>query len=154
VPAGGAVCDIGTGPGRLVVALARQRPDLTLTGIDPSPDMLARARRNAEGLPTVHFVEAPAEAIPLEDDSCDAVVSTLSSHHWADFPAAVNEQARVLRVRGRFWLYDLRRELSAQAPAALAAAGLTPLPADSGLGRLTARRIGLIAAVKDAGQNR
>src|SRR4051812_34560432 len=70
VPAGGAVCDIGTGPGRLVVALARQRPDLTLTGIDPSPDMLARARRNAEGLPTVHFVEAPAEAIPLEDDSC------------------------------------------------------------------------------------
>lgn len=148
LPAGGAVCDVGTGTGRLVLALARRRPDLSITGIDPSADMLERARRNADGLSRVRFLEAPAEAIPLEDASCDAVVSTLSSHHWANLPAAVNEQGRVLRSGGRFWLYDLRRELSDELPAAVAAAGLRVEPAESGLAGLNARRLRLLAAVK------
>src|SRR4051812_49614799 len=45
-PDGGAVLDVGTGPGVLLVEIARRRPDLRVTGIDLSPDMVAAARRN------------------------------------------------------------------------------------------------------------
>src|SRR5215211_1099158 len=45
-PQGAAVLDIGTGPGVLLAELARLRPDLTLTGIDLSEDMVTAARRN------------------------------------------------------------------------------------------------------------
>src|SRR5262245_13858896 len=45
-PDGGAVLDVGTGPGVLLVELATRRPDLRLTGIDLSADMAAAAARN------------------------------------------------------------------------------------------------------------
>jgi ubiquinone/menaquinone biosynthesis C-methylase UbiE len=45
-PDGGAVLDVGTGPGVLLVELARLRPDLHLSGVDISEDMVAAAARN------------------------------------------------------------------------------------------------------------
>src|SRR4051812_39021667 len=45
-PEGGAVLDVGTGPGVLLVELAVRRPDLQLTGIDLSADMITAATRN------------------------------------------------------------------------------------------------------------
>src|SRR5438046_3943914 len=45
-PQGSAVLDVGTGPGVLLVELARRRPDLQLTGIDLSADMVAAATRH------------------------------------------------------------------------------------------------------------
>ena len=45
-PRSGAVLDVGTGPGVLLVELARHRPDLRLTGIDLSADMVERASAN------------------------------------------------------------------------------------------------------------
>ena len=39
-PNGGTVLDIGTGPGVLLVELAARRPDLRLTGVDLSADMI------------------------------------------------------------------------------------------------------------------
>src|SRR5947199_339830 len=45
-PSGAAVLDVGTGPGVLLVELARRRPDLSLTGIDLSADMVGAATRN------------------------------------------------------------------------------------------------------------
>ncbi|HLV59707.1 MAG TPA: class I SAM-dependent methyltransferase, partial [Natronosporangium sp.] len=40
-PHGAAVLDVGTGPAVLLLELARLRPDLRLTGVDPSADMVA-----------------------------------------------------------------------------------------------------------------
>src|SRR5258705_7495374 len=45
-PDGAAVLDVGTGPGVLLVELAKLRPDLRLTGVDLSADMIAAAQRN------------------------------------------------------------------------------------------------------------
>src|SRR3954453_21226285 len=50
-----------------------------------------------------------AERLPFADGSFDAVVSTLSAHHWSDVAASVNEQLRVLRQGGNIWIFDLRR---------------------------------------------
>jgi len=47
-PRSAAVLDVGTGPGVLLMALGRRRPDLALTGVDLSADMIATAERNLQ----------------------------------------------------------------------------------------------------------
>ena len=58
-PDGAAVLDVGTGPGVLLVELTARRPDLRLTGVDLSPDMIAAATRNLNP-----SASAPAPASP------------------------------------------------------------------------------------------
>lgn len=108
-PRGVTVLDVGTGPGVLLTELARLRPDLELIGIDISADMVAAARRNlAPYAPRANVHTGDVARLPLADRCVDLVVSTLSSHHWAEPAAAVPEMARVLRPGGRAYIYDLR----------------------------------------------
>ena len=51
LPPGTRLLDVGTGPGYLLGYLARVRPDLSLWGLDFSPDMIRRARQRAPGFP-------------------------------------------------------------------------------------------------------
>lgn len=106
-PEGAAVLDVGTGPGVLLVELARRRPDLRLTGVDLSPDMVAAAERNLGGYPATVRVGDVTD-LPFPDRSFDLVVSSLSLHHWDDPEAAVPQLARVLRPGGRLSIYDFR----------------------------------------------
>jgi len=108
-PEGAAVLDVGTGPGVLLAELARLRPDLRVTGVYLSPDMITAARRNL----TPYGARATAQVgdvtnLPLADRSFDLIVSSLSLHHWDDPQAAIPELARVLRPGGRAYIYDFR----------------------------------------------
>ncbi|HLT11379.1 MAG TPA: class I SAM-dependent methyltransferase [Micromonosporaceae bacterium] len=108
-PDGGHVLDVGTGPGVLLAELARIRPDLRLTGVDPSADMVDAARRNcAQYGERIVALEGDAARLPLDDRSADVVVSSFSLHHWDDPAAAAPELARVLRPGGRVVIYDFR----------------------------------------------
>jgi len=150
-PPAGDVLDVGTGPGQLLVELARRRPDIAVAGVDPSPDMVSLAQARLE--PMAHFRsqvhEARAEALPFPNASFDVVVSTLSAHHWADPAGALAEQARMLRPGGQLHVYDLRSH-SVDSLAELAAgAGLSPVPdAHPRLGRLTGLLVRSVLAVK------
>jgi ubiquinone/menaquinone biosynthesis C-methylase UbiE len=106
-PAGGALLDVGTGPGVLLVELATRRPDLRLTGVDLSDDMIAAATRNLTPFgerASAHVGDATS--LPFPDRSFDMVVSSLSLHHWDHPESAVPELARVLRPGGRVYIYD------------------------------------------------
>jgi ubiquinone/menaquinone biosynthesis C-methylase UbiE len=106
-PGGGAVLDVGTGPGVLLVELAARRPDLRLTGIDLSDDMIAAAKRNLEPFGDRALARVgDVTGLPFPDRSFDLIVSTLSLHHWEDPEAAVPELARVLRPGGQVYIYD------------------------------------------------
>jgi ubiquinone/menaquinone biosynthesis C-methylase UbiE len=105
-PHGGEVLDVGTGPGVLLVEIAKRRPDLRLTGVDLSADMVATAERNLGGIGTARIGDA-AE-LPFEDDTFDLIVSSFSLHHWDHPEAAGIELGRVLRPSGRIYLYDFR----------------------------------------------
>jgi ubiquinone/menaquinone biosynthesis C-methylase UbiE len=106
-PDGGAVLDVGTGPGVLLVELATRRPDLRLTGVDLSADMVAAATRNLASFgERARARVADVTSLPFPDRSFDLIVSSLSLHHWDHPEAAVPELARLLRPGGRVYIYD------------------------------------------------
>lgn len=73
---GARVADVGTGSGAVALALKEERPDLSVVGVDLSPDALAVARSNAAALGLdVEFVQADLlEGVP---GRFDAVLSNL-----------------------------------------------------------------------------
>ncbi|GIJ11628.1 class I SAM-dependent methyltransferase [Micromonospora andamanensis] len=110
-PESATILDVGTGPGRLLHELADRRPDVTLTGVDPSPHMIQVAERTATSRSLGHRVRfqiADVANLPHPDGSVDVLVSTLSLHHWPDLPAAATQLARVLRPGGHLMIYDFR----------------------------------------------
>ncbi|HYZ12369.1 MAG TPA: class I SAM-dependent methyltransferase [Actinomycetota bacterium] len=105
------VLEVGCGPGRLSILLAR-RYGLRVTGLDLDPEMIELARANAAAASdgdTPSFVVGNVSALSFPDESFDLVVSTLSMHHWTDVRAALSEIGRVLRPNGRALVWDLRR---------------------------------------------
>jgi release factor glutamine methyltransferase len=74
LPRGARVADVGTGCGAVALALALERPDLTITGIDSSEDALVVACENRDRLEVeVTFVCADL----LDSGAYDAVVANL-----------------------------------------------------------------------------
>ncbi len=100
----GAVLDVGAGTGAnfpFFAARCLLEPSLDLHAAEPDPHMLVRARRRAQRLGLrVTFVRAPAEALPLPDESLDAVVVSLVLCTVADPAGALAEARRVLRPGG------------------------------------------------------
>jgi ubiquinone/menaquinone biosynthesis C-methylase UbiE len=102
--ASGDVLEVAVGTGR---NLAFYPPDVRLTGVDFSPEMLARAQRRADELGRpVQLRLGDAQALDLPDASFDTVVCTLSLCSVGDDRAAVAEMRRVLRPGGRLFLLD------------------------------------------------
>jgi ubiquinone/menaquinone biosynthesis C-methylase UbiE len=96
----GRVLEIGAGTGVNLPHYGEGIESLVLT--DPEPPMLRRLRRAAhEHAPAAQVLQAPAEELPFEDGSFDAVVSTLVLCGVESQPRALQEARRVLRPGGR-----------------------------------------------------
>jgi SAM-dependent methyltransferase len=107
---GGNLLEVGSGPGRLAVRLAREAPGMTLTGVDISNAMVERAARRAAGAglsERVRFEVGDVAALPLSDGKFEGVVSTLSLHHWPEPTHGLAEIHRVLKPGGEARIYDL-----------------------------------------------
>ncbi|MEU9036634.1 methyltransferase domain-containing protein [Streptomyces sp. NPDC048352] len=90
--------DAGGGTGALARAgAARCRPRLVL-GVDRSAAFVAAARATAPG--TAAFAVADAQALPVRDGACDAVVSGLALNFLPAPGAAAVEAARAVRPGG------------------------------------------------------
>jgi ubiquinone/menaquinone biosynthesis C-methylase UbiE len=76
--------------------------------VDLSEDMLALARNK---LPNVDFRYGDLTALPVADDSVDAVVCALALVHLEDLSSAMREFARVLRAGGRLVISDVHGAL-------------------------------------------
>ena len=95
---GDQVLDDACGTGALTLAAAnRVGASGHVVGLDASPDMLEVARNKSV---PVEWLEGVAEALPMQDNSFDAVVSQFGFMFFDDKIAALREMMRVLRPGG------------------------------------------------------
>jgi ubiquinone/menaquinone biosynthesis C-methylase UbiE len=100
--------DIGCGTGRFLDCVKQAWPRLPALGLDLSEAYIRHARRHLTPWSRINLVVGNAEAIPLPDNSCDAVTSIFMLH---ELPPEVrrsvlSEAARVLKPGGRLVLVD------------------------------------------------
>jgi demethylmenaquinone methyltransferase/2-methoxy-6-polyprenyl-1,4-benzoquinol methylase/phosphoethanolamine N-methyltransferase len=105
------VLDVGCGPGVLsLLAAERVGASGEVHGIDPSPGMIDLAQRKAAraGI-RASFRTGVIEALPYEDGTFDAVLSSLMLHHLPDDVKrqGFTEIVRVLKPGGRLLAIDL-----------------------------------------------
>jgi arsenite methyltransferase len=104
------VLDVGCGAGMdSLVAAQMVGATGSVTGIDMTPEMVAKARGSiAEmGLGNVTVVEGSAEHLPFDDASFDVVISNGVIDLVPDKDAVFSEITRVLRPGGRIQLADV-----------------------------------------------
>ena len=107
---GDTVLDLGSGAGNdCFVARAETGPAGKVIGVDFTPEMIGRARLNAEKLDynNVEFRQGDIEDLPVSDESVDVVVSNCVLNLVPDKPKVFAEILRVLRPGGHFSISDV-----------------------------------------------
>lgn len=96
------VLELGCGPGRTAAEIARHGAQVT--GLDPSPAMIAAAgRRNRAAIDagTVRLLLGDASAVPRPDATYQAALAVHTVYFWRDLDAGLREVRRVLVPGGR-----------------------------------------------------
>jgi ubiquinone/menaquinone biosynthesis C-methylase UbiE len=110
----GRALDIGTGPGQIVIKLARRLPRWKLDGVDRSPAMVRQARANLAAAGDelggrVTFELADGNRLPFPDGSFELVMCNSVLHHLSQPANLLSEMARLATAKGAILLRDLRR---------------------------------------------
>jgi SAM-dependent methyltransferase len=99
VPPGGVWLDVGCGTGALTAAICDVADPVAVTGVDPSPALVAHASEISCS-DMASFEVADAVSLPFDDGIFDVVVSGLLLDLLRDPVAALREQSRVVAPSG------------------------------------------------------
>jgi len=110
----GRVLEIGVGSGLTLPLYGNSVREIL--ALEPAPRLIAMAQCSAGATMQVAFIEGSAEAIPVDDEAIDTVVSTWTLCTIPRASAALHEMRRVLKPSGRlvFVEHGLSSEESVQ----------------------------------------
>jgi len=154
---GETVVDLGSGAGIDALIAARAvGPEGRVIGIDMTPEMLTKATANAAsaGVDHVEFRAGRLEAMPVDDDTVDAITSNCVINLVPDKSKVFAEIHRVLKPGGRLVVSDVM--LDGELPEIITSDVMAYVGCVSGavqredyLAMLTAAGLGAIEIVKD-----
>jgi len=105
------------GPGRVWpgLELLRREPDLDLLGLgyeeQERQEAVAQVRKNGQFARVQYRPGAPTR-LPLPDRSVDGVISFGSLHTWSNPVRVLDEITRVLKIGGKVFIGDVRRDMN------------------------------------------
>lgn len=115
-PTAGLALDVGTGTGKLALAVAERMPDGWVLACDFCAPMLQRGRATLGSAPVarrIRFQQADALALPYRDASFDCITTAFTMRNVVDLELAFREMARVTRPGGRVVCLELTQPKAA-----------------------------------------
>jgi ubiquinone/menaquinone biosynthesis C-methylase UbiE len=106
------ILDLGTGPGYLLIEIAKRVHNFQIDGIDPLLKLIKIARKNAikAGVgDRIHFEVGDANKLRFKENSYDMIVSTGAFHELKNPAKVLNECYRVLKSGGEVFIHDPAR---------------------------------------------
>jgi len=103
---GQSILEIGFGSGQFIPKLFAREPNLTLTGLDYSPEMVVlaeAANNNLVQSGRLKFQEGSSNHLPFEGDSFDIVYSNMVIFFWDKPEEHLREARRVLKPGGKLY---------------------------------------------------
>src|SRR5579883_487820 len=109
---GARALDIGCGTGRHTLALVEA--GASVTALDFTPEMLARAQAKLKGHPVTWLRHALPDPLPFPEGVFEVAVLGLVAEHVAELEAVLAEVARVLKPGGRCVLSALHPDRTSE----------------------------------------
>lgn len=103
---GAKVLEVGCGTGAVSRYMAQLFNGSEVTGVDPSPVFVERARELAQGHTGLSFRQGDGRNLEFEDESFDLVVFHTTLCHIPQPEQAIHEAYRVLRRNGWLAIFD------------------------------------------------
>lgn len=99
------VLDAGCGPAPMISLLSEKYPQKHYVGLDLTPAMIEQAEK--KHIPNATFVVGDCENFPFDENSFDAIICSMSFHHYPNPQAFFDSVKRCLRPGGRLILRDV-----------------------------------------------
>lgn len=97
--------DAGCGPAPMISLLSEKYPDRNYTGLDLTPAMIEQAKKKQ--IKNAQFVVGDCENFPFDENSFDAIICSMSFHHYPNPQAFFDSVKRCLKPGGRLILRDV-----------------------------------------------
>jgi ubiquinone/menaquinone biosynthesis C-methylase UbiE len=106
----GKLLDIGTGPGRLLLEINKNIPQLELFGLDISESMLDIAKQNLINIKAVDLQVGNIVQTAYRDNFFDCIVSSGSFYNWDQPIDGLNEIHRILKSGKSAYIFESTRD--------------------------------------------
>lgn len=105
IKAGQLAADIGAGTGFITEALVLM--GLKVIAVDQSKAMLGEMEKKLSRFDTIEYRIGDSDALPIPDETVDAIFSNMYLHHVESPSVAIKEMVRVLKTGGKIIITDM-----------------------------------------------